>query len=205
MQVPGFTVDQTASGRVFRPFTALPEHPSVSLEPADWRDSGNGDTHPDARSLILWESRTPGVTLSMHRRPDGTYSGIFGGRREVFDGIAGAGDVEALLVKAFAGLPQEWAEEMALQVCARPSPSRSHREFSKHECEVAVVLLPLDAVSCALSGAPIPRSCLRSSLLFATCIAKCIVADVARVSGGGRGPQIVRPAAGARVSVLLQC
>eukprot|EP00892_Ulva_mutabilis_P008911 jgi/Ulvmu1/6392/UM003_0020.1 len=114
-QVPGFTVDRLPSDRVFRPFTALPAHPDVAIEPQQWRDDGSGGLHPNGRSLILWESRTPGVNLSMHRRPDGTYSGIFGGRREVFDGVAGVDDVMDLLLKSFEGLPEEWAAEMARQ------------------------------------------------------------------------------------------
>lgn len=124
-QVPEFSVDQVGSGRVFRPFTALPAHPSLSLEPPAWRDGSDGSSHPEGRSLILWESRTPGLSLSIHRRPDGTYSGTFGGRREVFDGVSGAAAVEELLVKAFAGLPPEWAKEMAEQVTPH-SPKPPH-------------------------------------------------------------------------------
>lgn len=119
MQVPGFVVDRVPSDRVFRPFTALPAHPELALEPEDWRDDGSGDLHPDGRSMILWEPRTPGLSLSMHRRPDGTYSGILGGRREVFDGVSGADGVTDLLLTSFAGLPEDWATEMAEQVRGR--------------------------------------------------------------------------------------
>lgn len=72
------------SGRVLHSFTGLAPHHEIVLEPTEWRDAEEND---DGRSLILWASRTPGITLSMHRRPDGTFSGAFGGNQDMFETI----------------------------------------------------------------------------------------------------------------------
>ena len=178
MQVPQFTVNRERSGRVLHSFTGLSPHHEIALEPTEWRDAEECD---DGRSLILWTSRTPGITLSMHRRPDGTFSGVFGGNQDIFktidreaadkapEAFRSSADAEAtleqrkadvhrwiqawrqgrsaqhggaaqehavqqkavelrpvdvhrahaystMLCKAFAGLPEDWAEAIAQQV-----------------------------------------------------------------------------------------
>jgi hypothetical protein len=84
LQVPEFNVNSERSGRVMHSFTGLSAHHETVLEPTEWRDAEESD---NGRSLILWTSRTPGITLSMHRRPDGTFSGVFGGSQDIFEAI----------------------------------------------------------------------------------------------------------------------
>lgn len=82
--MPEFTVNSERSGRVLHSFSGLSPHHEIVLEPSEWRDAEESD---DGRSLVLWASRTPGVTLSMHRRPDGTFSGVFGGKQDIFEAV----------------------------------------------------------------------------------------------------------------------
>jgi hypothetical protein len=82
--VPEFTVSRQQSGRVLHSFSGLSPHHEIVLEPSEWRDAEESNA---GRSLILWQSRTPGITLSMHRRPDGTFSGVVGGEQHIFEAI----------------------------------------------------------------------------------------------------------------------
>lgn len=85
MQVPEFTIEcSERSDRVLHSFTGLSPHHEIVLEPSEWREAEESD---DGRSLVLWTSRTPGITLSMHRRPDGTFSGHLGGNQDIFQAI----------------------------------------------------------------------------------------------------------------------
>jgi hypothetical protein len=57
----------------------------------------------------------------MHRRPDGTYAGIFGGRADIFACLETVEEHEEVLRQAFAGLPEDWVKSIAQQVWHLPA------------------------------------------------------------------------------------
>jgi hypothetical protein len=166
-QVPGFSVKTRRSGRVFHAFTSLSPHHEIILEPSEWREVEERD---GGRSLIHWASRTPGMTLSMHRRPDGTFSGIFGGQEELFERISDPSDpaeYKQMLIKAFAGLAEDWADSMAAQVGSEAAAALVHDAAAALHVHLPFAALPPAAILASFLG-PLPlwpswpTSCMRT-------------------------------------------
>lgn len=107
-QVPGFAVDRQSGGRSYHPFVDLP---SVDgLEPPEWRRGVTG-----GRTLFLWSSRKPGWTLSMNRRPDGSFAGNMTARRELLATLETQAAAEQLIRDAFVGVPEAHVPLIAKQ------------------------------------------------------------------------------------------
>ena len=79
-------------------------------------DSDGAAIGGGGRSLFLWTSRVRGYTLSMNRRPDGTFAGNLTAAQELLDELDTVDKAVALIRKAFVGVPEEFVERIADQV-----------------------------------------------------------------------------------------
>jgi 2-polyprenyl-6-methoxyphenol hydroxylase-like FAD-dependent oxidoreductase len=110
-QVEGFSVDRQSSGRSFQPFVDLPA--TDTLEPPEWRADV---TNPGGRSLFLWTSKVRGYTLSMNRRPDGSFAGNLTAKGSLLAELDTVEKAKDLMNRAFTGVPEQHVARIAEQV-----------------------------------------------------------------------------------------